>query len=240
MISLRCLIYHIRRVYYSRRWMANVLVVEYVSANVECYFIHIWLLIFKADNLENCCIVTINYTYNTYAHIHTYTQKHSQYNNDERTQLFSKIYLSNFIRNGCERVRCERWVGDETKTATYWPPVPLAIAALLSRSARLLNRGPWGPSSQKRAGSHCLELQQLTFLLHRVIPLFDVNLLPVSVTFAPNSTRPRSRLYPDIFDRLHLFIDWSLDQYVTKIVGIFVVTFLDPKLSVLLLCCSYL
>ena len=42
---------------------------------------------------------------------------------------------------------------------------------------------------------------------HRVISLFDIHLLPVSVTFASNSTRPRSRLYPDIFDRMHLFID---------------------------------
>ena len=41
---------------------------------------------------------------------------------------------------------CERWVGDQTKTATYWPPplAPPAIAVRLSRSAGLLNRGP-GP-----------------------------------------------------------------------------------------------
>ena len=31
------------------------------------------------------------------------------------------------------------------QTATYWPPVPLSLAALLSRSAGLLNRGSWGP-----------------------------------------------------------------------------------------------
>ena len=31
------------------------------------------------------------------------------------------------------------------QTATYWPQVPLTIAALLSHSARLLNRGSWGP-----------------------------------------------------------------------------------------------
>ena len=42
---------------------------------------------------------------------------------------------------------CERWVGDWTKTATCWPPVPLSLAAFLSHSAGLLNRGPWGPSS---------------------------------------------------------------------------------------------
>ena len=38
-------------------------------------------------------------------------------------------------------VVCERWVGDWT----YWPQVPLTIAALLSHSVGLLNRGSWGP-----------------------------------------------------------------------------------------------
>ena len=42
---------------------------------------------------------------------------------------------------------CERWVRDWTKTATYWPPFPPSLAALLSRSDWLLNRGPWRPSS---------------------------------------------------------------------------------------------
>ena len=35
-------------------------------------------------------------------------------NKDERTHFFRKIYLSHFIRNGCERVMSERWVGDWT------------------------------------------------------------------------------------------------------------------------------
>ena len=51
-----------------------------------------------------------------------------------------------------------------------------------------------------------------TCLWPRVISLFDIHLLPVSLTFAPNSTRPRSRLYPDIFDRMHLFLDWRLGR----------------------------
>ena len=90
-------------------------------------------------------------------------RKHSQYNNDERTQFFRIIYLtlySKWSRKGFERVMCERWVGDWTKTTTYWPTVPPSLAALLSRSAGLLNRGPWGPSPLLRAGSYCLELQQ--------------------------------------------------------------------------------
>ena len=34
----------------------------------------------------------------------------------------------------------------------------------------------------------------------------------MSVAFAPNSTRRRSRLYLDIFDRMHLFLDWRLGR----------------------------
>ena len=67
------------------------------------------------------------------------------------------------------------------------------------------------------SGSHCFELPQLTpnelnFLAHRVISLFDTFLLPVSVTFAPNSTRPQSTLSPDIFDRMYLFPDRRLGR----------------------------
>ena len=36
---------------------------------------------------------------------------------------------------------CVRGELDTEQTATYWPPVPLSLAALLSRSAGLLNRG---------------------------------------------------------------------------------------------------
>ena len=85
---------------------------------------------------------------NTYTTIHIYMRKHSQHNNDERTQFFRKIYLSlysKWLRKGYERVMCERWIGDWTGTATYWPQIPLSSAALLSRFAGLLNRGSWGP-----------------------------------------------------------------------------------------------
>ena len=83
-----------------------------------------------------------------YSHNHdTYTCGRKINNNDGQTHFFRKIYLSHFIRNGYERVMCERWVGDWTETATYWPPVPPSLTALLSRSFRLFSRGPWGPRS---------------------------------------------------------------------------------------------
>ena len=53
---------------------------------------------------------------NTYTTIHIYMRKQNQ-QNDERTHFFRKIYLTLYskgLRKGCERVMCERWVGDWT------------------------------------------------------------------------------------------------------------------------------
>ena len=73
-------------------------------------------------------------------------RKHCQQNNDERTQFFRKIYLSHLVAKGLRKGFV--WeVSWRQQTATYWPPVPLSLAALLSRSAGLLNRGSWGPIS---------------------------------------------------------------------------------------------
>ena len=46
--------------------------------------------------------------------LYTYTCGSQINNNDEQTHFFRKIYLSHFIQKGCERVMCERWVGDWT------------------------------------------------------------------------------------------------------------------------------
>ena len=61
-----------------------------------------------------------------------YTCRNKINNNDERIHFFRKIYLSNFIRNGCEmvakwlrkgceRVISERWVGDWTNCNILTP-----------------------------------------------------------------------------------------------------------------------
>ena len=138
---------------------------------------------------------------------------------DEHTSL-EKIYLSHFIRKGFERVvkgLCVRGELETEQTATYWPQVPLIIEALLSHSAGLLNRRSWGPKPS--AGSWFSLPRTATRtptnwiqLWHRVISLFDIHLLPVGVTTTPNPTRPRSRLYLDIFDRMHPFLDWRLGR----------------------------
>ena len=73
--------------------------------------------------------------------IHIYMRKHSQHNNDERTHFFRKIYLSHFIRKGY--VWSVSW--RLNKLQYIDPQIPISLAALLSRSAGLLNQGSWGP-----------------------------------------------------------------------------------------------
>ena len=143
---------------------------------------------------------------------------------NERTQFFRKIYLSHFI---LERVAkglrkgwywlCVRGELETEQTATYWPQVPLTIAALLPHSAGLLNRGPEGPSPLSGAGSHCLELQLELQLTHTVCGTWLYNCLtPTCFLWASQLHRiqpvHRSRWYPDIFDRMHLFLDWRLGR----------------------------
>ena len=99
------------------------------------------LLSFRMGIYVYFIAVGYNYTY-------TYICGNIINNNDERTHFFRKIYLSHFIRKGCDRVTnglCLRGELETEQTATYWPQVPLTIAALLSYSAGLLNRGSWGP-----------------------------------------------------------------------------------------------
>ena len=171
-----------------------------------------------------CCIAVIQlYVYNVY---YTYIFINKINNNDERTHFFRKIYLSHFFRNGCESVAKESCVRGESKTeqtATYWPPVPLSLEALLSRSAGLLNQGSWGPI----ALCWVLVLSTASYLqLSEPVSgtgLYNSCGFLGGVTSAPNSTRPQSSLYPDIFDRMnllftqvHFLFDSSADaQYVT-------------------------
>ena len=161
--------------------------------------------------------------------LYTYTCRNKINNNDERTHFFRKIYLSHFIRNGCERVMCERWVGNwtncniltpssfvfsSTSFSFYWA----AQSEVLRACSPLLGAGSL---YSILSPTHWLQLTEL--LSHFVISLFDTHVLLVGVSSAHNSIRPQSRLYPDIFDRMHLLFtkvhflfDSSADgQYVT-------------------------
>ena len=159
-----------------------------------------------------------------YSHNHdTYTCRNKINNNDERTHLFRKIYHSHFMRNAYERVAkglCVRGELKTEQTATYWPPVPLSLAALLSRSAGLLNRGPWGPIALcwvlVLSTVSYLQLNWLqtdwtscrTGLCHCLTStcfLWASNLHPIQPVHNHGYTS-------DIFDRMHLFLHWRLGR----------------------------
>ena len=57
------------------------------------------------------------------------------------------LYLRRFCVSRSLIYTDKKWFWRLNKTATYWPPALLAIAALLSHPAGLLNRGAWGPCS---------------------------------------------------------------------------------------------
>ena len=139
---------------------------------------------------------------------------------------FLEKYTSYTLLEMVAKGLCVRGELETEQIATYWPQVPLSFAALLSHYAGLLNQGSWWPCPRLGAGSwelvltasncnsnfNCLTPTNSNSLWHRVISLFDIHLLPVSVAFVPNSIRPRSRLYFDIFERMHLFLDWRLGR----------------------------
>ena len=112
-------------------------------------------------NLEFYLVLNHQYVYMLYRHNQLYIHICMQKKNDDtiKTSGHSSLekYTSHFICNGLKelwKVMCERWVGDWTKTATYWPsPAPLAMTVCLSRSPGLLNQGPGGPASLPRASS---------------------------------------------------------------------------------------
>ena len=63
--------------------------------------------------------------------------------NDEHTS-FEKIYLSHFIRNGCERVMCERWVGDWTN-CNILTPSSFVFSSTTFSFSWAAQSGSWGP-----------------------------------------------------------------------------------------------
>ena len=92
---------------------------------------------------KECCIAVIR------IQLYIYTCRNIINNNDERTHFFRKIYLSHFIRKGCERIvkgLCVRGELETEQTATYWPQVPLSLAAPLLILLGCSTGGPEGPA----------------------------------------------------------------------------------------------
>ena len=130
-------------------------------------------------------------------------QKHSQYNKDER--------------KGYERVTkelsCERWAGDWTKTATYWPPSSSSYSRISFPFLLAAQVGAWGLSL-------CWDLV-LTPWTGTLTSLSDLQLIWTSCrTGLYNHLTPTCFLWashlhpiqpidsqgypPDIFDWMHL------------------------------------
>ena len=115
---------------------------------------------------------------------------------NEHTYLEKYKPLTLYSRKGCEKVDVGcvwdmSWRREQT--ATYWPQVPLIIAALLPYSAGLLNRVPEDPSPLSRSGSHCLELPLELQLTQAVCVTWLYNCLTTTCFLwaypsAPNST----------------------------------------------------
>ena len=173
-----------------------------------CFHILFGKIWFLSEHILHSC--------NTYTAIHIYMRKHSQHNNDEQTRFFRKIYLSPYSK-GLRKGYVWEVSWRLNKTATYWLLALLAIAALLSHYAGLFKRGGvtegCKPSVWELVLSTAsyLQLQQLTpnsKLTRTSVTPGYINVwrppASVSVASAPNSTRPQSRLSPDIFDRMHL------------------------------------
>ena len=126
-------------------------------------------------------------------YIHIYIQKHNDAITTSGHSSLEK-YTSHFI----ERVVCERWVGDWTKTATYWPsPTLLAITDFLSCSPWLLNRGPGDLGAQPLLGhgshSSIFPPTDLNFLSPGLYKNFTSTYFLWASQFALNSTPWQSR-----------------------------------------------
>ena len=123
-------------------------------------------------------------------------------------------YTSHTLFKRVAKGLCLRGELETEQTATYWPSVPLTIAALLfsfwwAAQPGFLRAQPsvWKlvlTASNCNSNFNC-NWRQLTQL--SVAPGYIIVWHPPAfcgVAIAPNSTRPRSRWYPDIFDRMHL------------------------------------
>ena len=143
-------------------------------------------------------------------------QKHSQHNNDERTQFFRIIYLSHFILNGTQGLR-KGYVWEVSwrlnKNCNILTPqlfwlyqhfFPILLGCSTGGS-----KGPafcWVWFSLLRTATTDSKLWSPTNWIP-VAPGYIIvwhQPVSVSVASAPNSTHQQSRLSLDIFDQMHL------------------------------------
>ena len=135
---------------------------------------------------------------------------------NERTRFFIKKSHNLFSKGWC--FLCVWGVSwRRGQTATYWPKVPLTIAALLILAGLLNRRSLRAQSPLSAAGSHAGILSPTdsnwNWLTQAVCSTWLYNCLTftcflwayTSVTITEFNHIHRSRWYSDIFDLMHLF-----------------------------------
>ena len=128
-------------------------------------------------------------------------------------------YTSHFI----ESVVCERWVGDWTKTATYWPPSSSSDSSASFSFSWAAQLGAWRPRLSTESWFPLLDLEHWLQALNSNCLTSCLTPGYIIVLRQLNSTHRQSRLSPDLFDRMRLlftqvhFFFWQLGrgQYAT-------------------------
>ena len=157
--------------------------------------------------------VHLLYNHNTYTTIHGNIVNTIKTNGHSSSEKYTSHTLFEMVAKGL----CVRGKLETEQTATYWPPVPLSLAALLSRSAGLLNRGSWEPIALcwvlVLSTASYLQLTDFSQLNLSVAPGYIIVWSPpafcgrhICTHFHPSTVK----VIPDIFDRMHMFLDRRL------------------------------
>ena len=161
-------------------------------------------------------MMMVTTTYN-YTHIHAETK--STIMTNEHTSLGKYTSHTLFEMVGKELRKGYVWEVSWrlNKLQHIDTQIPLTLAALLSRSAAAQSGVLRIQSPLLGAGSLYSIISPTNWLQTNctscrtgLYHCFTSHLISVSVSSAPHSTRPQSRLYTDIFDRMHLYLDWRL------------------------------
>ena len=162
-----------------------------------------------------CCITMIQLS-TIRIHIHTETKSTIMTTSmNERTHFFRKIYLSHFIlervAKGLMLVMCERWVGDGTD-CNILTPSSSDYSSTSSSFCCILSPTGTATRTELTRTNFRLELNQAVYGTW-LYKFFDVHLLPMGVRICTEFNHVhRSRWYSNIFDRMHLFLDWRLGR----------------------------
>ena len=117
----------------------KAITIIYVCMNDELERFHPKCLRYMFNIKWRCCILTTIYNY---THIHA--EAKSTIMTNEHTSL--EKHTSHTLFERVAKGLCVRGELETEQTATYWPHVPLSLAALISHSAGCSTGGPEGPT----------------------------------------------------------------------------------------------